>query len=211
VIEPRIVIVEDHALIRAGLRAALETAGIRVVGEAPDGVLGERLIDELLPDVAVIDLAIPGKDGLELTRSLKAAHVGTAVVILTMREDDVSVMCALGAGAEGYCVKSSDAGVIVDAVRTVAAGGAFFDPRIANIVLRRLRGKRPAVSLSPLTLRETEVLSLVARGVSNSEIAVELNIGLGTVKTHLAEILRRLCAFDRTHAATIALRNGFIA
>jgi DNA-binding NarL/FixJ family response regulator len=208
---PRVVIVEDHALIRTGLRMSLRTNGFDVVGEAPDGVIGQRLIDDLIPDVAVIDVAIPGKDGIEVTRSLKAAHGVTSVVILTMREDEVTVMRALCAGADGYCVKSSSPEVIVDAVRTVASGGAFFDPRIAEIVLGRLRGNRPSNAASPLTSRETEVLSLIARGVSNVEIASQLHMALGTVKAHVAEILRSLSACDRAHASAIALRNGFIA
>jgi DNA-binding NarL/FixJ family response regulator len=209
--QPRVVIVEDHALIRTGLRMSLRANGFDVVGEAPDGILGQQMIDELIPDDAIIDVAIPGKDGIEVTRSLKAAHSVTSVVILTMREDEVTVTRALSAGADAYCVKSSSPDVIVDAVRTVASGGAFFDPRIADIVLRRLRGNRPPNAASPLTLRETEVLSLVARGVSNGEIASQLNMALGTVKAHVAEILRSLSASDRAHASAIALRNGFIA
>lgn len=207
----RVVLIEDHALIRTGLRMTLRANGFDVVGEAPDGVIGQQLIEEVLPDVAILDLAIPGKDGIEVTRSLKATGSRTSLVILSMREDEVSVARALHAGADAYCVKSSGPDVIVDAVRTVAAGGAFFDPRVANIVLRRLRGDRPSLAISPLTSRETEVLSLIARGVSNGEIAEQLHIGLGTVKAHVAEILRTLSAYDRAHASAIALRNGFIA
>ncbi len=206
----RVAIVEDFALIRMGLRVTLRASGFDVIGEAPDGVSGERLIFNASPDVAIVDLGIPGKDGIELVRSLRAHGSTARVVVLTMREDEAAVTRALHAGADGYCVKSSAPGVVVDAVRTVAAGGAFFDPRIATIVLRRLQG-RTAAADSPLTARETEVLNLVALGASNTSIASALNIGLGTVKAHVAEILRTLSAFDRAHASAIALRNGFIA
>jgi NarL family two-component system response regulator LiaR len=205
-----VVIVEDHALVRTGLRTCLRASGFEVEAEAPDGIIGERLVAELRPDVAVIDLEIPGKGGLDVTRSLKLSNSATRIVILTMREDEVTVIRALSAGADGYCVKSSSLGIVVDAVRTVAAGGAFFDPAISQIVLGRLTANNRLKATSPLTARETEVLNLIARGVTNTEIASELHMGLGTVKAHVAEILRTLSAFDRAHASAIALRNGFI-
>jgi NarL family two-component system response regulator LiaR len=207
----RVVIVEDHALVRTGLRTSLRANGFEVAGEAPDGIIGERLIAELKPDVAIIDLEIPGKGGIDVTRSLKLSHCSTRIVILTMREDELTVIRALSAGADGYCVKSSELDTILDAIRTVAAGGAFFDPSVSNIVLRRLTANDRLSATSPLTARETEVLNLVARGVSNAEIATELHVSLGTVKAHVAEILRTLSASDRAHASAIALRNGFIA
>ena len=208
---PRVAIVEDHALVRTGLRTSLRASGFDVVAEAPDGVIGERLILECTPDVAIIDVEIPGKNGIDVTRSLKVACSRTRIVVLTMREDDVTVTRALSAGADGYCVKSSSSNVILDAIRTVAAGGAFFDPAIAKIVLQRLSANDRLNVTSPLTARETEVLNLVARGVTNTEIATQLHMGLGTVKAHVAEILRTLSALDRAHASAIALRNGFIA
>jgi len=206
----RVALVEDHPLVRAGLRTSLEGAGFAVVGEAPDGVSGYALIVERRPDVAVIDLGLPGKDGIALTRELKATAAPPRVVILTMQEREDEVQAALAAGADAYCVKSSNPEVVVDAVRAVAAGGAYFDPRVAHIVLRRLSGSAGPASPSPLTPRETEILTLVAEGVGNAEIAARLHLGLGTVKGHLADILQKLAASDRAQAAVIAFRRGLI-
>jgi NarL family two-component system response regulator LiaR len=206
-----VVIVEDHALTRAGLRTALEGAGFDVVGEASDGIEGERALLALRPDVAVVDLGLPGQDGIAVTRAAKAAGLPTKIVVLTMHELEDEVFGALSAGADAYCVKSSDPAIAVDAVRMAAAGGAFFDPRIAHAVLRKLGGSAAADPAgSPLTPRELDVLRLVADGVGNQEIAERLHLGLGTVKGHVRDILEKLAASDRTHAAVTALRKGWI-
>jgi DNA-binding NarL/FixJ family response regulator len=205
----RIVIVEDHGLVRTGLRTSLRSSGFDVVGEAADGIVGQAMIAELQPDVAVIDLGIPGKDGVTLTRELKAGASPPRIVVLTMREDEAVVQAALRAGADAYCVKSSPQESIVDAIRTVAAGGAYFDPRIAGVVLARFAGGEREDD-SPLTPRETEILTLIAEGAGNSEIAARLFVSLGTVKTHIGEIMHKLAASDRANATAIALRSGYI-
>jgi NarL family two-component system response regulator LiaR len=207
---PRVVLVEDHALTRAGLRTALSGAGIDVVGEAGDGIAGEALVARELPDVAILDIGLPGQDGIALTRAIKAQSE-THVLVLTMHELDEEVLAALAAGADGYCVKSSDASVVIDAVRTVAAGGAYFDPRIAHVVLRRCAGAAAPPSDSPLTPRELDVLRLVAEGVGNADIAERLHLGLGTVKGHVRDILEKLSASDRAHAAVVAFRRGLLS
>ncbi len=206
----RVALVEDHALVRAGLRTALEAAGFDVVGEAADGVAGYAMLVERRPDVAVIDLGLPGKDGIALTRELEATDDPPRVVILTMQEREDDVLAALAAGADAYCVKSSDPQTVIDAVRTAAAGGAYFDPRIAHVVLRRLSGSATPPASSPLSPRETEILTLVAEGAGNAEIAARLHLGLGTVKGHLADTLHKLAASDRAQAAVIAFRRGLI-
>jgi NarL family two-component system response regulator LiaR len=206
----RVAIVEDHALVRAGLRTSLEGAGMDVVAEASDGIAAVDAIARSKPDVAVVDLGLPGKDGIALTRELKTTADPPRVVILTMHEMDDEVLAALSAGADAYCVKSSDPSVVIDAVRAVAAGGAYFDPRVAHVVLRRLSGSPARPDDSPLTARETEILKLVAGGVGNAEIALQLHIGLGTVKGHVADILEKLSASDRAHAAVTAYRRGLI-
>ncbi len=206
----RVVLVEDHALVRAGLRTALTAAGIDVVAEAADGIAGFEVVTHNRPDVAVIDLGLPGKDGIALTRELKAEPDAPRIVILTMHELDDEVLAALAAGADAYCVKSSDPAVVIDAIRAVASGGAYFDPRIAHIVLRKLSGSTAQPASSPLTPRETEILTLVAQGIGNAEIAERLHLGLGTVKGHLADILAKLSASDRAHAAVTAYRRGLI-
>ncbi len=206
----RVVIVEDHALVRAGLRTSLEAAGIDVVAEAADGIAGFETVTRVRPDVAVIDLGLPGKDGITLTRELKGESDAPRVVILTMQELDDEVLAALAAGADAYCVKSSDAAVVVDAIRAVAAGGAYFDPRIAHVVLRKLSGTTARPERSPLSPRETEILTLVANGIGNAEIAERLYVSLGTVKGHIADILAKLAASDRAQAAVTAYRRGLI-
>ena len=207
----RVVLVEDHALTRAGLRTALEAANIDVVGEAGDGISGSALVLREQPDVAVVDIGLPGQDGIALTREIKTAASATRVVVLTMHELDEEVVAALAAGADAYCVKSSDAAIVIAAIRAVAAGGAYFDPRIAHVVLRRFSGPRTAPASSPLTPRELEVLRLVAEGIGNQEIADRLHFGLGTVKGHIRDILEKLAATDRAHAAVTAFRRGLLS
>jgi DNA-binding NarL/FixJ family response regulator len=204
-------LVEDHALTRAGLRAALEADGFDVVAEASDGIEGEAAILREKPAVAVVDLGLPGEDGIAVTRAVKAAAPAIGVVIVTMHELDEEVLAALAAGADAYCVKSSDAAIVLDAVRAVAAGGAYFDPRIAHIVLRRFSPTAVPPTTSPLTPRELDVLKLIADGVGNAEIATRLHLGLGTVKGHVRDILEKLSASDRAHAAVTALRRGLLS
>ncbi len=208
----RVVLVEDHALTRAGLRTALEATGdVVVVAEAGDGISAESVIAAEVPSVAVIDIGLPGRDGVALTRAIKAGVNPPRVVILTMHELDDEVLAALSAGADAYCVKSSDAATVLDAVRIVAGGGAYFDSRIAHVVMRRLGAPTTtAAPDSPLTPRELDVLRLIADGVGNNEIAEQLHIGLGTVKAHIRDILEKLSANDRTQAAVNAMRRGYL-
>ena len=209
----KVLIVEDHALTRTGLRTALDlNASLEVVGEASDGEAGLAAAQRLKPEVAVIDIGLPGIDGIELTRRIRHDLPKTKVLILTMHDMDDEVIGALAAGADAYCLKSADPERIVDAVKTAAAGGAYFDPGIAHVVLRAFN--RPEVtgsaSGSPLSARETQILALIASGTSNADIATQLSIGLGTVKGHIRDIMGKLSAADRTHAAVIALRRGLI-
>jgi DNA-binding NarL/FixJ family response regulator len=208
----RVVLVEDHALTRAGLRTALEaTHDVVVVAEAGDGLSAEAVILTHAPAVAVIDIGLPGRDGVALTRALKALPESPRIVILTMHELDDEVLAALSAGADAYCVKSSDAGTVLDAVRIVAGGGAYFDSRIAHVVMRRLGAPTATPTAdSPLTPRELDVLRLIAEGIGNTEIAERLHIGLGTVKAHIRDILEKLSANDRTQAAVNAMRRGYL-
>jgi DNA-binding NarL/FixJ family response regulator len=208
----RVVLVEDHALTRAGLKTALESTGdVRVVAEAADGISAEAIVAHEAPAVAVIDIGLPGRDGVALTRALKAAPNPPRVVILTMHELDDEVLAALSAGADAYCVKSSDASTVLDAVRIVAGGGAYFDSRIAHVVMRRLGAPASTPTAdSPLTPRELDVLRLIADGVGNVEIGERLHIGLGTVKSHIRDILEKLSANDRTQAAVNAMRRGYL-
>ncbi len=204
----RVAIVEDHALTREGMKTAL-SAGFDVVGEAPDGISGLSLIEATRPDVAIIDLGLPGMDGIELTRRIRELVPETRVVIVTMVDVEEEVVAALAAGADAYSLKSAPAQALVDAVRIAGEGGAYFDPRIAHVVLSRFAPRREALP-GPLTPREREVLALISEGRGNTEIASELHIGLGTVKGHIRDILEKLSAADRTQAAVMALRRGLI-
>jgi len=206
----RVVIVEDHALTREGMKTALQTA-FDVVGEAADGVDGYDLVMRERPDVAIVDLGLPGLDGIALTQRIHAAAPSTHVVIVTMIDVEDEVLAALAAGADAYCLKSSAASTLIDAVRIASDGGAYFDPQIAHVVLARFSPRTSVASAnSPLTPREADVLRLIADGKANTEIAATLNIGLGTVKGHIRDILEKLSAADRTQAAVVALRKGFI-
>jgi NarL family two-component system response regulator LiaR len=209
----KVLIVEDHALTRTGLRTALDcNASLEVVGEASDGESGLEEALRLKPDVAVVDIGLPGIDGIELTRRIRRDLPKTKVLILTMHDMDDEVIATLAAGADAYCLKSADPERIVDAVKAAASGGAYFDPGIAHVVLRAFNRPEVAGSAagSPLTPRETEILQLIAGGTSNAEIAQQLSIGLGTVKGHIRDLMEKLSASDRTHAAVIALRRGLI-
>lgn len=206
----RVVIVEDHALTRAGLRTALE-ASFDVVAEAADGLMGWEAILRERPDVAVIDIGIPAIDGVSLTKRVRAELPSTRVVIVTMIDFEEEVLAALAAGADAYCLKSSEPERIVDAVRIASEGGAYFDPPVAHVVLARFSpGSSTDPRSSPLTTRETEILRLISDGHANAEIAESLHIGLGTVKGHIRDILEKLSAADRTQAAVVALRKGYI-
>jgi len=199
----RVAIIDDHALVRAGLRTELSDAGFEIAGEAGDGPEGLALVAAQHPDVAIIDIALPGFDGIELTKRIKAEHAQTRIVILTMHEIEHDVAAAVAAGADGYCVKNSGTETIVAAVRAAAEGAAYFDPQIAHIVLR-------SVSDMPLTQREVQILRLIAEGTNNLDIADQLNLSLGTVKGHVRDILDKLQAADRTHAAVIGLKRRLI-
>jgi DNA-binding NarL/FixJ family response regulator len=206
----KVVIVEDHPLVRTGLRTSLQSIGFDVVGEAEDGVAAIALVRALLPDLAVVDLGLPGRSGLAVVRELKAEASPPRIVVLTMREGEADVLEAVASGVDGYCVKSSGQDVVMDAVRTVAAGGAYFDPKVAHVVLGRLTVAPLRDGEAGLTARELAVLRMIADGKGNAEIARTLAVPLGTVKADISDLMRKLGAADRANAAVIALRHGYL-
>jgi DNA-binding NarL/FixJ family response regulator len=194
----RVLVVDDHPLFRDGLTGLLATVDdIEVVGSAATGDQAVRLCAELAPDVVLMDLTMPGMSGLEATRRIVRDHPTTAVLVLTMVDDDAAVTTALQVGARGYLLKGAVQEEVLAAVRTVVEGGAVFGKGVAGHLLSGGR-QRYDVTLSP---RETEVLSLVAEGRSNPDIARELGISLKTVQNHVANILQKMQVSDRTQAA----------
>jgi DNA-binding NarL/FixJ family response regulator len=212
----RVVIADDQALVRAGFRKLLEVdPDIEVVAEAGDGLEAVEAVRRLEPDVVLMDIRMPGIDGLEATRRLAREQTAARVLILTTFGLTEYVYEALRAGASAFLLKDSPAEELLAAVRIVARGDALLDPAITRTVIEELR-RKPRTSdglarkLDHLTGRELEVLQLLARGSSNAEIAAELVIGDGTVKTHVARILQKLDLRDRVQAVIFAYESGLV-
>lgn len=204
----RILLVEDQTLMRQGLKTILDLEpGFKVVGEAGDGETGVRLALELRPDIILMDVQLPGQNGVEATGAIYAAWPGAKVIILTTFDRDDYVFHGIRAGALGYLLKDTPADNLIETIRRVYAGEIFIQPQIASRALREL-AQPQANPLTPLSEREREVLVLLAQGCSNREIAERLTITEGTVKTHVSNILSKLQAENRTQAANIARRYG---
>lgn len=194
-----ILLVDDHQLVRAGLRALLESVDdLRVVGEAGEGDAAVEMVVAQRPDVVLMDLSMPRVDGVEATRRLAAAGVDTRVVVLTSFADQPRVQAALAAGAVGYLLKDSDPRDVIAAVRQAAAGHVPIDARVAQALLP---GSQTPAARHTLSGREAEVLSLVAQGMANKQIARQLGISERTVKAHLGKVFRQIGVADRTSAA----------
>jgi two-component system, NarL family, response regulator LiaR len=209
-----VLLVDDHALVRQGVRAFLETqSDIAVVAEAGSGEEAVRLAAEQAPDVALVDLIMPGMDGVEATRRLKARSPSTNVVVLTSYHDDEHVFPAIQAGALSYILKEVGPNELADAVRKAASGEAVLHPRVAARVVRELHGARRELApnvFHDLSDRELEVLKLIAEGLSNAEISGRLFISEKTTKNHVSNILGKLHLADRTQAAVYAWRQGVV-
>lgn len=194
-----VVVVDDHRLVRAGLRTIIDASpDLEVVGEAGDGAQAVTVVSEAAPDVVLMDLSMPGVDGIEAIRRLRAAGLETPVVVLTSFAEAERVRSALEAGAVGYLLKDSEPRDVLEAVRAAAAGHAPLDPRVARALLPSADRGASDVSLSG---REREVLSHVAKGLANKQIARTLGISERTVKVHLGNVFRRIGVSDRTSAA----------
>jgi two-component system, NarL family, response regulator LiaR len=208
-----VLLVDDHELVRRGVRAFLETRpDITVVAEAGSGEEAVRLAAEHAPDVALMDLIMPGMDGVEATRLLTARSPRTSVVMLTSYHDDEHVFPAIRAGALSYVLKEVGPEELADAVRKAAAGEAVLHPRVAARVVRELHGARrdEPNAFRELSDRELEVLKLIAEGLSNAEIASRLYVSEKTIKSHVSNILGKLHLADRTQAAVFAWRQGVV-
>ncbi len=234
-----IVLIEDHDLTRMGIKAALQAnSELQIVGEAANATRGLKMLESMKPDVALVDIGLPDIDGIELTRRFKESqsHRGdtsTKILVLTMNHTDDTVLAAFAAGADSYYMKDTSIDKLTEAIYATHLGNSWIDPAIANIVLKQIKQETSDNSAStqsktvkiealssqyeqvletyPLTQRELEILELIVAGKSNGEIAEQLYITVGTVKTHVRNILNKLCADDRTQAAVRALRSGLVA
>lgn len=210
----RVLLVDDQTLVRTGFRLILGgEPDIEVVGEAPDGAAAVEAARGTCPDVVLMDIRMPHVDGLEATRRLAMLCPGTRVVILTTYDLDEYVFGALQAGATGFLLKDAPADQLVAAVRAAAAGDALLAPSITRRLIEefaRQPAREPPPDLADLTPREVEVLTLIARGLSNAEIAESLVVSEATVKTHVARILMKLDCRDRVQAAIAAYESGLV-
>jgi len=234
----RVALIEDHDLTRVGIRTALQQRSeIEFVGEAANATDGLKLLETSRPDIGIVDIGLPDIDGIELTRRFKEARspeeeTQTKILVLTLQDNEEAVMAAFAAGADSYCMKNISFDNLLEALQVTYEGNAWIDPAIARIVLTQAKssevGTDAAAALKtvtinaaepeysqlieayPLTERELEVLQLIVEGCSNAAIAEKLYITVGTVKTHVRNILNKLCADDRTQAAVRALRSGLV-
>ena len=229
-----VALIEDHDLTRMGLRAAFRQAGLRFLGEADNGEKGLTLLQEMRPDVAVVDVGLPDIDGIEMIQRYKKEHPDsdTRILMLTMHDSEKAVLAAFAAGADSYCTKEIDTKDLITAIQETNEGNSWIDPSIASLVLSQvkpvaavgesfnsrtveIKAVEPEyeqiIEAYPLTERELEILECIVAGCSNAQIAEKLFVTVGTVKTHVRNILNKLGASDRTQAAVRALRSGLIS
>jgi DNA-binding NarL/FixJ family response regulator len=211
----RVLLADDHAIVRQGVKLILAgEPDIDVIAEAENGVQAVELARQLKPDVAVLDISMPRINGIEATRQIKAALPETAVLALTMHADDAYVFQLLKAGGSGYVLKNAAATDLVQAVRAARRGEAFLYPSVARAVvadyLKRLEAGEGRETYDGLTEREKEILTLVAEGATNQEIAERLYISIKTVQTHRAHIMEKLNLHDRAMLVRYAVRKGLI-
>jgi len=204
-----ILVVDDHAVVREGLRTFLGLQdGFEIVGEAADGDEALERAGELDPDVILMDLVMPKRDGVSAMQLLKERASRSRVIVLTSFLEDDRLLPALEAGAAGYLLKNSQPAELARAVRAAHAGEAIIDPTVAARLVHALSERPPTTALDDLTARERDVLVLIAQGRSNKRIALELGISEKTVKTHVGHLLAKLGVADRTQAAVLAVQHG---
>jgi DNA-binding NarL/FixJ family response regulator len=211
----RVVVSDDHPVVRQGLRSFLETQGFAVVGEAADGAAAVRLVVETRPDVLLTDLVMPGLDGIEAIRRVRGLGIPVGILVLTSFSGADQVIPAIRAGADGYLLTDAGPAALTDAIRAVHRGEALLSPEAAAVVMARVADDAgapppPNSDLDRLTPREREVLAGLGRGLTNRELAAELFVSEKTVKTHVSSLLAKLRLADRTQAALFAVRAGVV-
>ncbi len=219
--EIKVIIVEDYKLTRVGLRYALnEIDSINVVAEAQNAEAGLELIKKEKPDVVLMDLGLPGINGLEATQKVKMISPDTKVIILTSHDREEEVIASLGCGASGYCLKDIDPVTLSNVIKNVAKGACWLDSNIAHLALKFFPKPEnmqiasvnsSAEAKTKLTERENEVLKLLVQGKSNTQIAQELIVSVHTAKAHVCSILQKLCVDDRVQAAVKAIKEGIVS
>jgi len=223
----KVLLVEDHTMTRMGLQLALEKIeDVEIIGEAEDGEKAVAMAIELNPNVILMDIGLPGIDGIEATQQIKQAKLEANILMFTSRDNENDVFAAFNAGANAYIMKGANPDQLLNAIRAVNEGTAWIDPAIAKLVLKSLNppktsqnpaswedkktSSRKAALAAGLTQREIEVLSLIVEGMSNAKIAETLFITRSTAKAHVHSILQKLCVDDRTQAAVTAMRKGLV-
>lgn len=209
----RIVVVDDHPVVREGLVAMLQTqADLEVVAEAGTGVEALQVIEQLTPDVVLLDLELPGIDGVGVLRRLRERATASRVIVFTVFDTDDRIISAVEAGAAGYLLKGAPRSELFAAIRVVHAGGSLLQPLVASTVLRHVARREQSASSDAVSLtpREQSVIDLLARGKSNKEIAATLGVTERTVKFHVSAIFAKLGVSNRTEAVTRAVQNGLV-
>jgi two-component system, NarL family, response regulator NreC len=210
----RILLADDHAIVRRGLRGLLDEAGLSVTAEAADGPTTLRLCEELEPDVMILDIAMPKLNGIEVASRVRKLSRPPAVIILSMYADESYIIRALEAGARAYLLKSAADDELVPATRAVAAGQPFFSSAVTGVLIqdyvRRLHTEGPGDPYESLTNREREVLQLLAEGRSNKEVATELDLGLSTVETHRSNLMQKLDLHNTAEIVLYAVRKRLV-
>ena len=211
----RVLLADDHSIVRRGLRSLLEDADVEVIGEAADGLEAVRLCESLSPDVVILDIGMPKLNGIEVAARAEKLAQPPGVIILSMHADESYIIRALAVGARGYLLKSATDEDLVPAVRAVAAGKPYFSSAVAAVLVedyvRRLRTRGLTDSFDLLTDRERQVLQLLAEGRSNKEVAVLLDLGLSTIETHRANLMQKLNLHNTAEIVLYAVRKGIIA
>ncbi len=208
----RVILADDHAVVRKGIRQFLTEPGdIQVIAEASDGDEALALIDQLRPDVAVLDIQMPKRSGIDVCRHVRAQHWPIGLLILTAYDDDPYVLAVLQAGANGYVLKTADADDIIQAVYDVYEGKSVLDPTIARKLMKQLAGQSADKPIESPTPREMDVLRLAAQGLTNKAIGAQLNVSDRTVQGHLANIFSKLHVATRTEAVMRAVALGWLS
>lgn len=210
----RILIADDHALVRSGIRMVLETfQGMQVVGEALDGRMALGLIESLQPDIALLDIAMPGLNGIEAASRIGRDHPGTRVVILSMHSGEAYVMQSFRAGAKGYLLKDATPTELDLALRTVARGETYLSPRVSGVLVEKFlrSGDGASGPLDSLTSRQREILQLIAEGCSTKQIAAQLEVSVKTVESHRSTLMERLGINDLAGLVRFAVRVGLVS